>query len=465
MRSHAIILGGSLAGHCCARALSRFFETITLIERDEIPSGASFRAGVPQGRHAHVILDRGRRELERFFPGFEQRMVEKGASVIDPGLVFAAFGGNGWSPRVPTSARNVCASRDLTDATVRELAASLPNVVVRQRTEVTDLRRTGRRITGVTVRSRDGGATEELTADLVVDASGRSSKVPAMLQRVGVAVPEETVIDSGTWYSTRWFTSEPDHALPDSCWWKAAILVPMVKSPVGALLTPVEGDRWIVSVATIGRGQPQIDEKNFLETLRGLPSPIIAEAVGEPASPVYGSRSTPNRMLHYDRLIDPVAGFVAVGDAVCALNPIQGQGVSVTAVCAHVLETAVEAEGPESSTLPERFFKAQARWLAEPWGLATSFDLRFPATAGKRSLAGKIVAPYMKLFVGALRDDVSLLRHISEIGQLNLPSATLMSPSIVARVLKATVRRRLGRTTAPAEPVTGAYPPPTIVAA
>src|SRR5438309_11899288 len=116
MPSRALVVGGGLAGFCCARALGRFFDRITLIERDEIPDGPAERSGVPQARHAHVILDRGRRELERLFPGFEARMVERGASSIDPALEFASHGANGWSPRLPTDARMLCAGRDSTDA-------------------------------------------------------------------------------------------------------------------------------------------------------------------------------------------------------------------------------------------------------------------------------------------------------------------------------------------------------------
>lgn len=461
MSSRAVVIGGGLAGFCSARALSRFFEKVTVIERDELPDGVASRTGLPQARHAHVILDRGRRELERFFPGFEARMLERGASFIDPSLEFASHGAGGWGPRLTTAARMICASRDLTDATIRELAiASVPNLDLRTRTELSALRierKSSARVAGVELRHRDSGATEQLAPDLVVDASGRGSKVLSLLAQEGVALPEETVIDSDTWYATRWFKSAPGHALPPSSWWKAVILIPTVAGPSGALMAPVEGDRWIVSIATIGQGQPQIDESNFMDKLRALPSPVIAEALGEPISPVHKSRSTPNRRFYFERWTDPVAGFVAVGDAVCALNPIQGQGVSSTAVCAHVLEDALAAEGPASPTLPARFFKAQARWLAEPWGQATGFDLRFPkTTGGKRPFAAKLLTPYIKRLAAAALEDVTLLHQFAEVGQLNQPMASLMSPSVMARVLRASFKRG-----GPAKaPSVGGYPPP-----
>lgn len=457
----AIIIGSSLAGITCARFLSRVCQTVILVDRDEAPGSDGARAGIPQARHAHIILDRGRRELEHCFPGFERRMVERGARLIDPGLEFATLGNVNWLPRIATDARMLCASRDLTDATIRELGGALPNVEFRSRTEVTELRLDGRRVVGAQLQAR-GGASEVVRADLVVDASGRSSKLPALLERAGVTPPGETVIDSGTWYSTRWFQARPGHALREASWWKAAILTPTLTGP-GALLIPVEGDRWIVSIASVGAGQPSIDDNNYLAALQGLRSPIIAEAVGEPLSPVYGYRATVNRMRHFERWADPVAGLIAVGDAAVALNPIHGQGVTCTAVCARLLEAAVAEAGVASPTLAVRYHKAQAGWMREPWGIAASFDLRYPATVGKRPFAPKLLAPFMKLFAEALRDDPQLLRQLTEVGQLNRPFGTMMTPGVVALVLRKAVRRRLSGqrpVVSPAAP----YPPHTITA-
>jgi hypothetical protein len=52
-----------------------------------------------------------------------------------------------------------------------------------------------------------------------------------------------------------------------------------------------------------------------------------------------------------------------------------------------------------------------------------------------------------------------------DVRQLNRPMASLMSPSVVARVLELALRRRRGRNGAPAPAATGAYPPATILPA
>jgi flavin-dependent dehydrogenase len=64
-RGHAVVVGGSLAGMLAARVLSGHFDRVTLLERDRFPETPAARKGLPQGRHVHVLLERGRGALER----------------------------------------------------------------------------------------------------------------------------------------------------------------------------------------------------------------------------------------------------------------------------------------------------------------------------------------------------------------------------------------------------------------
>lgn len=50
------------------------------------------------------------------------------------------------------------------------------------------------------MRLKDG---QELKADLVIDASGRRSKLPEWLEAAGYDAPEEAHVDSGIGYSMR----------------------------------------------------------------------------------------------------------------------------------------------------------------------------------------------------------------------------------------------------------------------
>src|SRR3954453_8178859 len=75
---HAVVIGASMGGLLAARALSDFYAVVTVLERDHFPEADVPRKGVPQGRHAHGLLARGRAVIERFFPGWTDEIVAAG---------------------------------------------------------------------------------------------------------------------------------------------------------------------------------------------------------------------------------------------------------------------------------------------------------------------------------------------------------------------------------------------------
>src|SRR5215471_491905 len=75
---HAIVIGASMGGLLAARALADFYAQVTVLERDAFPLAEAPRKGVPQGRHAHGLLARGRDVIELFFPGWTDEVVAAG---------------------------------------------------------------------------------------------------------------------------------------------------------------------------------------------------------------------------------------------------------------------------------------------------------------------------------------------------------------------------------------------------
>ena len=52
-----------------ARALADHYDQVTIVERDALPEFDEPRKGVPQGRHTHGLLARGREVLEALWDG------------------------------------------------------------------------------------------------------------------------------------------------------------------------------------------------------------------------------------------------------------------------------------------------------------------------------------------------------------------------------------------------------------
>ena len=445
--SHAVVIGGSMAGLCTARILSDHFDTVTVLDRDTCPDGAFERAGVPQSRHVHALLVRGRQELNRLFPGFDTLMLERGAHEIDFGSDFATLRSWGWERCHPTGMITLFASRNLIEATVRELFHKLPNVDLREQTSVTGLgmTATGRpRIDTVHVVPRAAGEPTSIQADLVVDASGRASKAPDWLQELGITPPHETIVNAHTGYSSRWYQA-PDQ-LPKEWWWKGIWLdLKLPEQPLAGVLFPVEHNRWIVTLAGVSKHYPPKDEDEFTAALSQLRSPVLADAVrvAKPISSVYAYRKMANRFRRYEKWTARVDGFIAVGDSTCAFNPVYGQGMTTGTLSAGTLDECLKKYGPTHPELSRHFFKAQARVQADPWGLATGADFSLPETEGDRPKGARIVGPYMNALFMAAIEDMTLRRHVGEVLQMLKPPSSFFTPAVMGRIAKGVFRRWL----------------------
>ena len=445
--SHAVVIGGSMAGLCTARVLSDHFDTVTVLDRDTCPDGAFERAGVPQSRHVHALLVRGRQELNRLFPGFDTLMLERGAHEIDFGSDFATLRSWGWERCHPTGMITLFASRNLIEATVRELFHKLPNVDLREQTSVTGLgmTATGRpHIDTVYVVPRAAGEPTSIQADLVVDASGRASKAPDWLQELGITPPHETIVNAHTGYSSRWYQA-PDQ-LPKEWWWKGIWLdLKLPEQPLAGVLFPVEHNRWIVTLAGVSKHYPPKDEDEFTAALSQLRSPVLADAVrvAKPISSVYAYRKMANRFRRYEKWTARVDGFIAVGDSTCAFNPVYGQGMTTGTLSAGTLDECLKKYGPTHPELSRHFFKAQARVQAAPWGLATGADFSLPETEGDRPKGARIVGPYMNALFMAAIEDMTLRRHVGEVLQMLKPPSSFFTPAVMGRIAKGVFRRWL----------------------
>ncbi|AKT42144.1 FAD-dependent oxidoreductase [Chondromyces crocatus] len=449
--ARAVVVGGGMAGLCAARALTVAFDEVILLERDAYPDGDAPRPGVPQARHAHALLERGWIELERLFPGFQARLLAAGGQEVDSGMDLATLRPAGWQRRAPGQ-RLWLMSRDGLERIVRDFVRQSP-VILRERVRATSLltspssRAGGRvQVTGVRLRSREGGAATELPADLVVDASGRNSRAITWLTELGVRAPEVETVDSFAGYSSRWYRRPAPARWPSSYWWKGAWVDPRPPGQRrGGVLFPIEGDRWIATLYGYSRGYPPMDEVGFLQAAAELRSPVIATSLAhaEPLGPVHAHRGLLNRFHHYERMPDTVDGFTAIGDSVCVFNPIYGQGMSVLALCAVQLRDVASRLGPRDPALGRTFFAEQARLFQAPWELATGADFRFPATEGARPRGIALANAYTDaLFAAALHDPV-LLADAGRVFSLMQPSTTLLKPSRIARVVAGSVLTRL----------------------
>src|SRR5688572_15497262 len=205
--THAIVIGASMGGLLAARALSNHFQSVTVLERDSFPVEDTARKGVPQGRHAHGLLARGRDVIEGFFPGWTNEVVAAGGLFGDISNDVFWIGHGVRLKAGPSELGGLLAGRPVLEGQLRRRLAALPGVRLIERCDALGLVGDGEGVRGV--RAEIAGFSEELAADLVVDASGRGASSAAWLQRLGFDAAVEERIEIGAGYTTRVYRRKP----------------------------------------------------------------------------------------------------------------------------------------------------------------------------------------------------------------------------------------------------------------
>jgi len=197
-----VIIGASTTGLFAAAAVAGPGRTVTVLERDDLPSGPVPRPGVPQGRQPHVFLHRGVLAAEQLLPGFRDDLVNVGAVPINTAHL-AWLGEQGWADRTSRSFEVLSVSRPLLETTLRRRVVELTGVQVVGGRPVVGLEAVGTRWT---VRTADGG---DVCADLVIDASGRNSRLATWLGSRLTGAVRTTEIDASVGYATRRYRGDP----------------------------------------------------------------------------------------------------------------------------------------------------------------------------------------------------------------------------------------------------------------
>jgi len=260
----AVVIGGGMAGLTAARVLAQHHYQVTVIDRDRLPDGPAFRAGIPQAQHAHTLLPYGQMLLDGLFPGLVNELLTAGASLVDAEHDTAYSAEGDWRQPEPRSSRPVVSmSRPLLEDVLRRRVAALPEVRILAGVEaaglVVDDLCAG--VAGVTVRRRGehDDAGEILPAALVVDASGRNSKAPQWLAELGCTPPEEWQIDAHAGYASRIYRKPA--AYPES--WKKLYVGPSPPDSRRGGKHPVLRGRWgAVRPARAARRVPDRRERS-----------------------------------------------------------------------------------------------------------------------------------------------------------------------------------------------------------
>ena len=402
--SKAIVIGGGIAGLVAARVLCNHFSHVIVVERDVYPDGIGPRNGTPQSNQVHVLLLKGKQILTDLFPGLEGRLLSSGAHKIDLIADAKYHLATGWSLTFDSKMTTLACTRQLLEYAIRDdLKTNFPNLEFIEKTNVTGLLLDGtdnksKIVKGIKIVHRGSEIeTKNMYAELIVDTSGRNSETPKWLVEMGLDRPKETRINSYIGYSTRRYKIPPSRCAHNSGYqhlsdWKAMII--FTKPPTNprmGVIYPVEGNNWLVGLLGIGKTYPPVKEPEFMRYVQDLEVRDMYEAIkdAEPTSPIYGYRENGSRKYHYEAMEYWPENFIALGDSVSAFNPLYGQGITVAAIAATILDKSLydlrkTNRMKRKLGFSKRFQKRIANANSFPWLLGTSEDFRWPLTEGNK---------------------------------------------------------------------------------
>jgi 2-polyprenyl-6-methoxyphenol hydroxylase-like FAD-dependent oxidoreductase len=277
-------------------------------------------------------------------------------------------------------------------------------------------------------------------ADLVVDCSGRASRIAHQLESSGLLTPPVTRVKIDCAYTSGFLPRSADD-------FEGTFLVCGTSPPTsfrGGAVLPVEGDRWMVTLAGVHGDAPGTSEDEVLTFARSLLSPAVGQLVARagPLSSVAAYRFPFSQRRHYESVPRLLPGFVTLGDAACSFNPIYGQGMACAALQAQALGETLRTTDARSEQLPRMFHHRAAKIIDAPWAIAVGADFLHPQTVGPKARGTDQVNAYVLRVIRASHTSVRLARSFNLVLNLVEPTSSLLRPSVLGRVLASSVPGR-----------------------
>jgi 2-polyprenyl-6-methoxyphenol hydroxylase-like FAD-dependent oxidoreductase len=446
--SRIVVLGGGLCGLAAALLLSRDGHDVTVLERDGAPVPTSpedaweqwARAGVTQFRQTHYLTPRGREVLEEGLPDVRARLEEVGGMRVELlGLMPPTVADR--EPR-PGDERffTVNARRPTVEQALAGIVEETPGLEVRRGTGVGEL----------LLRDYDGvphvagvltDAGEKLLADLVVDAMGRRSQIPRLLEAAGAGPIHEESEDSGFLYYTRYFRARDGGGVPG---FRSPLVMPI--GTFSVLTIPADNATWSVTIYT-SSGDQVLKRLRDADCWSALLAACPLHAHWMDGEPLTGVMPMGGVIDRYRRMVvdgrPAVTGLALLGDAWACTNPSLGRGMTLGLIHAGLLRDLVREHLDDPLEFAEAWDEVTERELT-PWYRETVEEDRARLREIEALRAGAEYAPpadspaalRMALFAAAGRDPDAFRAVIATRSCLRREAEVRADDGFVARVVE-----------------------------
>lgn len=458
MTETVAVIGAGIGGLCAALALAPTGRRIVILERDGPPPANDpdtvfhewKHTGVGHLRQSHAFLARLRSIVKAEHPRLLEDLLAIGVRELPFDAMLTESQREHYAPAPEDAELTIITSRRTTlELAMRRYVEALEDVSIRSGFHVRRL---------LTCKAEDGvidvsgvsgavdGEEATLTADIVVDASGRAGFTIDQLKEEGADIYEEGET-SGILYFTRHYRLLPGMEEPPR------IGRPPGNGDLGFLKFGVfPGDNGCFSITI---AIPEIE----LELRKAILNPDLFHAItlmlpglqpwtnserSEPVGRVHGMGDLISRWR--DLVVDgkvAARGYFALGDTLVRTNPLYGRGCSFAAVSAVALRESLD----QTTDRDARLLAYHQRLHAElrPYYLnqrtqdrAAIKRARRALTPGyRKSLRARVLESFFEDGVRiALRSDVGMLRQaMCGFHMLEHPDKWLGKPANLAKVL------------------------------
>ena len=314
-------------------------------------------------------------------------------------------------------------SRPQLEWQIRQRVYKIPNVEIHHRS-VAEPRFDvdSQRVTGVYLDS-DGDEPEYVSADVVVDAAGRGTRLPVWLEQWGYQRPPEKTVEVGIGYASHQFRL-PEGAVRE----RVIVAGASVQQPLGLGLLGYEDGTWTLTTFGVAKVEPPRTFPEMLALAKEiLPERISsaldhAEPVGEPAFHRYPT----SRWRRYHKLDRFPAGIVPLGDAVASFDPTYGQGMTMSSLQAsHLRRALADNVGDDLARVVN---KATAKSTYPVWTMTAIGDISLHNATGEAPWWYRPVGSLFDQFLGAAETDPVLAEWF--LRRFSLLDSLYMVPSV-----------------------------------
>ena len=335
-RDRVVIVGGGFSGMLSAAMLARYFKQVIIEEK--FPNVS---AGIAQAHHLHVLLKQGQNILEHYYPGILDEMRCLGCQDVDWAADTIWYSPFGMYPRFRSGIVTVNCSRLLLDRLMYQRLQDMPNIKFKYST------------------------SDESSADFFVDARGRNAEIDLKSNRT-------TIVTNDLAYATQFYQLPDNHSAPFK-----QIYVPVYVgiNDLGCVISPIEENKIVVTLIGRGNARPDKSQEAFSQHLVQLNNRAIIEYLQEatPVSDIKLFTDLSNEHRHLGKIKHWPRNMVVIGDAVCKINPIYGQGMMLAGKQVVLLEKHLASDANVNTRLIQ---KKIDKVIAFSWLVATTEDKR-----------------------------------------------------------------------------------------